>query len=577
MYYRCFYFFMLFLLGGAGFVYGQDITKIKDQKPFTIHGGIAAGINYYTDLTRKDSISKISFGQSPSYFIQANPVFSVYGFNIPVNILLASQSGSISSSVFNRFGLSPQYKWARLHLGWRSLHFSQFTLSGQQMLGAGFELNPGKFRIAFMYGKFNNAVTDISLYNNLNNNIPVYKRKGFAAKIGYGTAMNFIELSYLQARDDSNSLKNVSLDTLLAKPGANQVAGLKGMATLLHHLTIEGEAAVSYFTRDITSPLLDLDAPLKELAVIKPRTTSKIAVAGEARIRYAFQNGNISAGYRRVDPGFNSMGTFYLQTDIEQYTAGLSLSFWKRKIHLQSRFGWQKNNLAHTATSNSSRTIGNASISINPVNNFGIDLQYSNYGISQQVIPQLRDPATLLKYDSVRISQVNQSFSVSPHLLIQGRSWQHSISIQASMQSLNNLNEKMNESDFTSQSASLIYALLYPKKKITISNVFNYFNTAISENKTALMGYNLVLSKVLNSRTGFFSGITVALNGGYYMNRLNGRSSGNTLMINPSVTFAFLKRNSLQLLANYTSNDMKNTITANKQNLMVAARYHLSF
>lgn len=562
------------------FVHAQNIETIKDQKPFTIHGGISAGINYNINLARKDSLSKLSFGQSPSYFIQANPVFSVYGFNIPVSILLASQSTSLSSPVFSRFGLSPQYKWVRLHLGWRSLNFSQFTLGGQQMLGAGFEVNPGKFRVACMYGKFNNAVTDISLYNNLNSNIPVYKRTGFAAKIGYGTDKNFIELSYLQAKDDSNSLKNVLLDTLAVKPAANQVAGIKGMATLIRHLTIEGEGAVSYFTGDITAPYLDLNAPLKELAVIKPRTTSKIAVAGDARVRYTFQNGNVSAGYRRVDPGYNSMGTFYMQTDIEQYTAGLNLTMWKRKINFQSRFGWQKNNLAHTAASNSNRTIGNASISINPVNNFGVDLQYSNYGISQQVIPQLRDPATVLRYDSVSISQVNQSFSISPHLFISRKSLQHSFSLQASIQSLNNLNEKMSESDFTSQSASLIYALLFPEKKINITNVFNYFNTALTNNKTELMGYDLAVSKILNSipaQANFFSSITLALNGGYYMNRLNGVSSGNTLMLNPSVTFAFLKRNSLQLMANYTSTELKSTTYGNKQNMMIAARYQLSF
>src|SRR5690606_1901704 len=143
---------------------------------------------------------------------------------------------------------------------------------------------------------------------------------------------------------------------------------------------------------------------------------------------------------------------------------------------------------------NSSRTIGNANISFNPKPNIGVDLQYSNYGISQQVIPQLQDPATLLRYDSVRISQVNQSVSISPHLLISGQSLQHSISLQAGLQSLKNFNEKQSGGDFTSTSASLIYALLFPVKKISITNVFNYFNTALTDNKTELMGYNLMLS-----------------------------------------------------------------------------------
>lgn len=568
-------------MGCCSVAIAQDIGHLKDQQPVTLHGNLSAGINYYTRISKKDSLPKssTSFGASPSYFVQANPMLSLYGFSIPLNVVIASQNKSFNTP-FNRFGLSPYYKWAKLHLGWRSLNFSQFTLSGQQMLGAGFELTPGKFRVALMYGKFNNAVTNISQYNNLNNNIPLYKRKGFAAKIGYGTAANFIEFSYLQAKDDSASLHGVPTNTLPLKPAANQVAGLKGKITLVQHLSIDADLAASYYTRDISEQLLDLNAPLKGLAVIKPRTTSQLAVAGEANLRYTFPTGNASIGYRRVDPGYNSMGAFYMQTDVEQYTAGLYLSLWKHKLNLQTRFGWQQNNLSHTAASNSSRTIGNAGISFNPRPNFGVDCQYSNYGISQQVIPQLQDPATLLRYDSVRISQVNQSVSVSPHFLISGPSLQHSISLQAGLQSLKNFNEKQSRGDFTSTSASLIYALLFPVKKISVTNVFNYFNTALTENKTELMGYNLMLAKTLNNIHGtedkFFSSITFAIGGGYFMNRLDGASTGNTLMLNPSVTLAFLKRNSLQLMANYTNTYSKNTSDGNRP-AMLAARYNLSF
>ena len=150
--------------------YAQDIGSVSGQKAFTLHGNFNAGLNYHTDLSDKNSSSPISFGPSPSYFLQFNPVLTIYGMALPFNLMFASQNKSFNTP-FNRYGASPYYKWVKLHLGWRSLHFSQFTLGGQQMLGAGFELTPGKFRAAFMYGKFNNAVTDISLYNNLNSNL----------------------------------------------------------------------------------------------------------------------------------------------------------------------------------------------------------------------------------------------------------------------------------------------------------------------------------------------------------------------------------------------------------------------
>jgi len=315
----------------------QDLEHIAKKTPVKLTGNFSAGLNYHADLSSKDSnTSKTSFGSSPAYFLQSSPVISIYGFAIPINIMVTSQNSAFNTP-FSRFGLSPYYKWAKLHLGWRSLNFSQFTLSGQEMLGAGFELTPGKFRAAFMYGKFNKALTNLSLYNNLNNNTPLYKRMGYAAKLGYGSSANFIEFSYLQAKDDSSSIP--FSDSVSLRPAANQVAGLKGQLTLFKALSVSAEVAASYYTRDLSGSLLETDNEWKKFASLQPRNGSVIAFAGEAGINYQLKAGSLNLKYRRVDPGYKSMGAFYMQTDIEQYTAGFNYSFLKNKIRLQSNFG----------------------------------------------------------------------------------------------------------------------------------------------------------------------------------------------------------------------------------------------
>ncbi len=564
-------------------VHSQDLAHLKNRKLITFHGSISSGLNYYSDLSNGNgNLSHSSFGHSPSYFIQGNPVLSLYGFSIPVNIMVASQSRSISTRSFNRFGMSPHYKWAKLHLGWRSLNFSQFTLSGQQILGAGFELTPGKFRAAFIYGKFNDAVTNISQYNNLNNNIPLYKRKGFAAKIGYGSSKNFIEFSYLQAKDDSTSIQGINPENVQLKPAANQVAGIKGQATLLKAVSFNIDAAASYYTRNVGGDLLETDEKWSKFASFSPKTSSRIAFAGEAGIRYRFSKGNIRLKYRRVGPDYKSMGAFYMQTDIAQYTAGFDLSLLENKLHLQSDLGFQKNNLAKTAVSNTERTIGNISINFIPSQAFGIGLQYSNYGISQQIIPRLQDPATYARYDSVRISQVNQSISISPHLFINKKTIQHSISMQVSLQGLKNNNQAQSSQDFTSTMGSLIYTLIFPEKKISITNTLNYFNTALTGNKTATIGYNLGISKSLlpdaSIEKHFITSVTLSLFGGYFSNRLNNHATAHTISANPGINVIFLKRHSLQLNANYTATKNKNTIiNPSRRQMMVSARYNYSF
>lgn len=89
---------------------------------------------------------------------------------------------------FNQFGISPKYKWATLHLGYRNLTYSNYTLAGHRILGAGFDLKPKNFRIGFMYGQLRRSA---SIDSSMNANpmyvrpAPTYKRLGMAAKLGY--------------------------------------------------------------------------------------------------------------------------------------------------------------------------------------------------------------------------------------------------------------------------------------------------------------------------------------------------------------------------------------------------------
>lgn len=558
----------------------QNLANLKDRKPLTFHGNISAGLNYYNAFTTVESpVSNTSFGSTPAWFVQGNAVLTIYGFAVPASMMLASQNESFNTP-FNRFGMSPYFKWVKIHLGWRSLNFSQFTLAGQQILGAGFELTPGKFKVGIMYGTFNKAVTDISFYNNLNNNPPLYKRKGFATRIGYGTQKNFIELSYLQASDDTNDVSGLFLDTLFTKPAANQVLGLKGEAVLVKPLSAYIDVAASFYTNNIADDMLSINwnSPLSPL--FSPKTSSRLSFGGEAGLKYRFTAGDIRLRVRRIDPNFKSMGAFYMQTDLLQYTVGWNFKMLKNKVQLQSDFGIEKNNLYKTAVSDSRRTIGNIGISYSLSSAFGINLRYSNYGISQQIIPQLQDPATIVKYDSVRISQVNQSIFISPHLFINKKTIQHSLSLQTSLQKLRNNNIAQSNQDYTSTMTSMIYSLIFPEKHITISNTLNYYNTVLTGNKSSVTGYNFGMTKTISTDEGkaktFFNNVSFSICGGFFSNRLNGKSTGSTISISPGMNIGFLKSHSLQFNLNYSKSNNK-SLASSKGGGMISIRYGMSF
>jgi hypothetical protein len=368
--------------------------------------------------------------------------------------------------------------------------------------------------------------------------------------------------------------------------------GLLGQITLFKHLAIRTELAASAYTRDITADTAsNVNSLLSKVSFIAPRTSTMFAVAAEASLNYQFNKGNVNVKYRRVDPNYQSMGAFYMQTDVEQYTFGFSLGMFKNILHLQSDLGIEKNNLAQTAASNTNRVIGNVNLSVTPSQHFGVDISYSNYGISQQIIPQLNNPSTFIKYDSIRISQVNQSISFSPHVFISGTSVTHNISLQANLSLLNNNNDSMQSGgSFTSTMGSLMYALLFTKAKFNITNTLNYFSTVLTGSKTATEGYNLGFNKIFKKQnnangqgtapTGNSKAITsfnIAIYGGYFINSLNGSSTGHTISANPSIGITFFQKHSMQFMCNYSSvtNNVGNA--GKRQQVMYSARYNVNF
>ena len=127
---------------------------------------------------------------------------------------------------FNQFGISPHYRWAKLHLGYNDLFFSPYTLANHRFRGVGLELNPGKLRFGAAYGRFRkpiaqeviNAVPDEDAYL-LEEPIPAFGRRAWSAKLGFGTERSFVDLILLRGEDRPESIDTVS--DLTFKPAEN--------------------------------------------------------------------------------------------------------------------------------------------------------------------------------------------------------------------------------------------------------------------------------------------------------------------------------------------------------------------
>jgi len=154
----------------------QDLEQIAKQKPVRLNGGLTVLANTY-------QVSGIAPRSKPFLWsINGSPTLNIYGVTLPFYFNIGAQNRSFSQP-FNQFGVSPKYKAITAHLGWRSMNFSQYTLSGIMMFGGGIELKPGKFRFAAMVGRFNRAVREDSAQQFIRPQ-PAYKRTDFSTKIG---------------------------------------------------------------------------------------------------------------------------------------------------------------------------------------------------------------------------------------------------------------------------------------------------------------------------------------------------------------------------------------------------------
>jgi len=409
----------------------QDLNSLKNQKPFSYSGALEVrtiGYQMNGAANRRNPFSLI---------ISGSPTLSIYGWDVPFSVVYADRKTSFQQP-FNQFGLSPTYKWITLHGGYRNLNFSPYTLGGHTILGAGAELNPGKFRLGFMYGRLNKATVIDSVTQSLAPQ--AFTRKGYAIKVGYGTKRSFIDFSYLNAKDDSVGFQKSQLNRQFnpIAPSGNSVVGYKGQISFLKYFSIESEGAVSLYTRNLhtTLPIDSLEDPIlktiRKFATVN--ATSELYTAFSAGVGYRDKKYGLKLNYRRIDPEFKSMGAYFITSDIEAWTIAPSFVAWKNKISFNGSIGIQKDNLQNQKSATNKRFIGagNASLQLN--DKFGLDASYSNYSNNQT-------PNTVRFADSLRIVQTTEMYSLMPRYIFTNEKYTHMVALAATLSNLNDFNQ----------------------------------------------------------------------------------------------------------------------------------------
>ena len=526
------YVVVLILIFHTFLVRAQDLENIRNEKPVVLTGQLSQVGQTY-------SVWGIApRNQAFGYTTSGNLNFKLYGVDIPFSFVYSSQELSYNQP-FNQFGLSPTYRWIKVHLGYRSMSFSPYTLSNVIFLGAGVELTPGKFRFAAMYGRFNRKALVDSLSPG---NAGAYRRMGYAVKMGVGSERNYFDVNFLKAVDDTSGLYELRSRCGLT-PAENIVLGVSSKISFTQALTLEVNGAVSAYSRDITSDTItDENAIVNSInKIFLLRTSSQFFTAGQALLAYKHKLFNMKLQYTRVDPDYKSMGISYIQRDIENVTAGGGVYFWKRKLTISGSFGIGRDNLNSRRTAQTNRTIGSFSVSVNPSPRYGSDFQYSNYGISQKkVLSNFRD--------SLKIYQNSKNISWNNRYNIIGTSNTQSLYILLSYQEMRDLNDlsimKVDYQNYMTN-AGYMFSL---NTGLALGGSFLYNKMVSKIQNIETLGPIINVSKVFSKKVNV--GATYTLN--FQLKDHSKQSTINNIGCNASYTP--FPRNILSAGMNYISN-----------------------
>lgn len=548
-------FILILLLSGINKASAQQLESVTRQKPVKISGSVNLNVGYYN--TNDGSARLKPF----NWFLTGSPVITLFGISFPFSMTAGDQNTSFTQP-FNQYGASPSYRWSTLHVGYRSVFFSNYTLAGAPFLGAGIEANPGKLRLGFIKGRFQKAVADTGLI--AYRAIPAYERWGYGIKLGWGTSKNYVDLIAFKAKDKINSLPAAPQNSAVT-PQENISAGLKSAVTF-KKIELQLDAALSALTRDMNdkeaAPKDNRWTLLKKL--FKSNSTTISRLAGEASGGYVANKWGIRVSYKRIEPDFGSLGAYYFQSDVQQLTLNPSLRLLKKKLRISSSFGFQQDDLLHTRNYRTKRAITTLSVNYNHNPFISGGINFSNYGTSRQ-------SGRLQLNDSIRLSLVSLSYGgyISLNKFRASRTWSLGINITKNEFLDNNIVTKA----FTQTKAllsNLSFSCSFIPKQFSFNSTLsaNYFrsagDTSLYWGPNAGFNYTLLKNK-----------LTTSLNSTLTFKKSAGKANEHLLYLNGGLNY-MLQRHSIGLtilLSKNTGNITNSIYSLNEQQINLSYGY----
>lgn len=543
------FFLVLFLLF-AGFkpLRAQTVEDLKADikervsNPLQINGNIGLTLGYYESFgiaARRDQYS---------YLLNGNLNPRLFGIDCPVNANFSQLEASFLQP-FNQFGVSPQYKWAKGHLGYRNLTFSPLTLNGHTFLGAGVELEPPtksrffNLRFSAMYGRLRRPVEPVDVVDKQAQ--PSFRRMGYGVKfglVGKTKAINYLDFILFKGYDVLGSIE-APIGNDAIQPLDNLVLGISGQYQLWKSLTFQADWASSALTRNRRSELADSDNTGfygKLGGLFTPRISTQIKQSIKTSLEYQFSTYNIGLKYNRIAPDYTSLGSYFFQNDLEDVTVNASASLQEGKAMLGGSLGFQRNNLDNKLNNQSKRVIGSINYSQSLGDKLNFNASYSNYASTLLVTKQELS-------DSLNLFQVSTNYGLVTNYNFGGDEKKRTLSLNLSYQNATARDEyRITDQATDFYNANLFYNVFYKKSNTGLSGTFNFTRSITDGNESLIVGPGIGANK---------SFLEKKLRARYFLTYRNsflkGSSSFGVLQNRMSIDYSVLKHHRMSFTINH--------------------------
>lgn len=542
----------------------QAIGQIpKFNKDFKVNGSLGGGGEVY-------SVDGIENRRAPwAYNLYGNVKMSYGYFSVPISFAFQDRQLSYDYS-FNRVGISPQYKWARLLIGTSSLHYSPYTLSGRAFTGLGVELTPGKLYVSGLNGTIQNPLAIRDTLDQGNSLVPIYDRKIYGGKVGYRSGKNRVEMIFLKISDDRNSFVFPEEYDLAGynffTPKQNVNIGFNFGIKLNRYIELYANTAASAFTDDLDDPatlafLETIPESLTDLFI--PNTSSSFSVAGDGGINLFMKGHTLGVKFRRVDPHYYTLATDYFFNDVQQWTFLFNTYLPGRKIKLRGNIGIEKNNLDGFRTSTTDRLIMNGTLNFTPSKSFYASLKYSNFQTTSE-------NQVVAINDTLRFFSVTQQYG-----LVSGYSWggkhrKYKINGSLFMQNVDDRSvvERLEDISILNTSINATVDLRDIKLKVTPS--LHYYKYDFTDRNQERYGLGVRVSKEL-----MHDRLNLSANGRYDINDINKLNDGTVGYYRFQATYKTTERSTISWVSSYRST--ASVLRNNFNELRSRIRYGINF